>query len=829
LTYENIVTDQPPVVSSKTITGTYGVLLTDGQITATNNPTSWTQTGALPSGIEFNTNEGLFFGTPTQAGTFTTQVTATNEIDTSTAAAVTFEIAKANQTVNYTFEDLTQNQGTTFSGLPSQTDQGLNIVYTATDASIASVNGNTLSFDGIGSTTITASAVGGDNFNNYTTTFNVTSKDPNNTTCFEETFDGLGGNNTELTGSNSAWNGNANFPTVSSAYQAGEAVKLGTSSKIGSITSKVLDQISGNVTVSFDVKGWKAVEGSINVTLGTETQNIDYTAIMENSFETKTIEFSNVAAGSTLKLETSAKRAFIDNVRIICGGTVSTSTTWDGENWSNGKPDLTKDAVLHAVPDASFSAKKLTVERDIVIPAGITITVENEVLNPNDVTFKFEHGAYLIQNNNAAINVGPAIFERKSTPIYRYETLMWSSPVIGQNIREISPNTLENRFTRYNEATNLWDANVTASDNFEAGEMIAFRSPNDFNISGDSQTFESEFYGTPINGTITVPVTKNSKGYNAIGNPYASPINLSKFMAANTDVNSAFVWTHQHQFVDGAYTGSNWAIFNNSGSNDATQTSTNLDIAQGFIIEALNPGNITFDNAMRETSDGIFYKQQKDRLWLSLSNDKTKFNSLLVGYVEGSSKEYNPTFDAKPFEKAEGIYTLLNDELYSIQGRGEFKNDDAVNLSYNVAKAGTYQINLDRFEGVFDNQNIYLIDNKLDKVVNLTELKAYSFDSEAGEIDDRFIVAFQNKTLSTIDLNNQKGLFVTAQNKQINVVSNQSIKSIRLIDMTGRQLQNIQQVNAKTRTIQLNVNPQVIVVVVEDVNGKVQTKKVILK
>ncbi len=47
--------------------------------------------------------------------------------------------------------------------------------------------------------------------------------------------------------------------------------------------------------------------------------------------------------------------------------------------------------------------------------------------------------------------------------------------------------------------------------------------------------------------------------------------------------------------------------------------------------------------------------------------------------------------------------------------------------------------------------------------------------------------------------------------------------------MTGRQLQNIQQVNAKTRTIQLNVNPQVIVVVVEDVNGKVQTKKVILK
>ncbi|MFV0196495.1 putative Ig domain-containing protein [Empedobacter falsenii] len=823
---------EAPTVSPKTITGTYGVLLTDGQITATNNPTSWAQTGALPSGIEFNTNEGLFFGTPTQAGTFTTQVTATNEIDTSTAAAVTFEIAKANQTVNYTFENITQDQGTTFAGLPTQTEQGVNIVYTSADNSIVSTNGNTLSFDGIGSTTITATALSTDNFNEYTTTFDVRANDPNATYCFEETFDGLNGNNTSGTGSNTAWNGNSNFPTTSSAYQAGEAVRLGTSSKTGAITSKTLDEISGNVTVSFDVKGWTSVEGSMNVTLGTETKNVAYTAAIANAFENVTVSFDNVAAGSTLKLETSAKRAFIDNVKIQCSATNS-STTWENGAWSNGEPDLTKEAVLKAVPTASFSAKKLTVENEMTIPAGITITVENEVVN--NATLSFEHGAYLIQNNDNATNVGTAIFNRKSTPIYRLENMTWSSPVVGQNIFEISPNTLTNRFTRFDEATNTWVANVTASDVFEAGEMIGFRAPNNYNNygQGEAKVFESSFTGQIYNGEVTIPVVKTTEGNNAIGNPYASPINLDALIAANTTVgvNAVYVWTHSKHIVDGVYQGgSNWAIYNGIGWNDAAVTSSNLDIAQGFIAQVANTGNLVLNNSMRVAANNpVYFKGQKNRYWLTLSNNENSFSSSLIGYVSESTTEYDQNFDAKPFEKSQGLYSLLNNDLYVIQGRGDFDKEDSFELAYNVKDAGTYQINLEKFEGVFENQNIYLVDKKLNKVVNLSELKSYSFETEAGEINDRFEVIYQNKTLSSNDLSKVKGLVVYAKNKQITISSDETIKSIKLVDISGRQLQNVQNVNAKSYVLNLNVNPQVVVVVVEKNNGKTESKKVILK
>ncbi|MFV0153820.1 Ig domain-containing protein [Empedobacter falsenii] len=819
----------PPTVSSKTIIGTYGVLLTDGQVTATNNPTSWTQTGTLPLGITFD--NGVFSGTPEQAGTFTTQVTATNGHGTSDPANVTFEIAKANQTVNYTFENITQDQGTTFAGLPTQTEQGVNIVYTSADNSIVSTNGNTLSFDGIGSTTITATALSTDNFNEYTTTFNVKSNDPNATYCFEEKFDGLEGDNTSSNGSGTAWSGNDNFPTVSSAYQAGDAVKLGTSKLNGSITSKALDQISGNVTVSFDVKGWSSVEGSMNITLGSETKNVIYTAKMADAFENVTVSFENVAAGSTLKLETSAKRAFIDNVRIQCSSS-NNSTTWDGTAWSNGAPDLTKEVILHATPTESFSAKKLTIERDMIIPAGITITVENEVVN--NATLSFDHGAYLIQNNDNATNVGTAIFNRKSTPIYRLENMTWSSPVVGQNIFEISPNTLTNRFTRFNESTNDWDANVTSTDTFQAGELIAFRAPNDYNNygEGEAQVFESSFSGQLFNGEVTIPVTKTSKGNNAVGNPYASPLSLDALIAANTSVgvNSVYVWTHSKPIVNGAYQGSNWAIYNGIGWNDPAMTSPNIDIAQGFIVKVANAGNLVLNNAMRTSANGpVYYKEQKDRYWLSLSNNQGKINSSLIGYVNGSTNKFDQNFDAQPFDNNnEGLYSVFNNDLFVIQGRGDFNNEDSFDLTFNVKKAGTYQINLEKFEGVFENQNIYLVDKKLDKVFNLNELKYYSFDTKAGEINDRFSINYQNKTLSTNDLS-KKGLVIYAQNKQITISSKESIKSIKLVDISGRQLQNIQNVNTKSYVLNLNVNPQVVVVVIENDKGKTESRKVILK
>lgn len=133
-----------------------------------------------------------------------------------------------------------------------------------------------------------------------------------------ENFSALtSGDNTTSSGSATAWTGNALFPTVVNAYQAGGAVRLGKSNATGSITSKTLDLSGGAFDVSFDVKGWTTIEGGITVTVtGQTAQTVTYASAMSGSFETKVLRFSAGTAATTITLATTAKRAFLDNIIV---------------------------------------------------------------------------------------------------------------------------------------------------------------------------------------------------------------------------------------------------------------------------------------------------------------------------------------------------------------------------------------------------------------------------------------------------------------------------------------------------------------------------------
>jgi len=76
---------QPPpaITSPLTASGTVGVAFSY-QITATNNPTSFTATG-LPPGLSVNTTTGVISGIPTKPGGFTVTLSATNTAGTGSA------------------------------------------------------------------------------------------------------------------------------------------------------------------------------------------------------------------------------------------------------------------------------------------------------------------------------------------------------------------------------------------------------------------------------------------------------------------------------------------------------------------------------------------------------------------------------------------------------------------------------------------------------------------------------------------------------------------------------------------------------------------------
>jgi len=239
----------------------------------------------------------------------------------------------------------------TFASLPSGKKVGdsafsAGATTTAGTLSYSSSNPNVATIDGSGNitpvapgvTTITVSVAGTANYNAAapaSQTLNVAGTAPSLTVLSENFASLTAGNDTSTTGQSSALSGTslANFPTVSSAYSAGGAVKLGVSGGTGSITSKTLDLSGngGNYTVTFKVKGWTTVEGSIIVTPSVgSSQTVSYTAVMGGSYETKTLAFTGGTSSMTLSFATSAKRAFLDDIVVTTAGASTPAITPSG-------------------------------------------------------------------------------------------------------------------------------------------------------------------------------------------------------------------------------------------------------------------------------------------------------------------------------------------------------------------------------------------------------------------------------------------------------------------------------------------------------------------
>ena len=104
-------------------------------------------------------------------------------------------------------------------------------------------------------------------------------------------------------------------------------VKFGTSSAVGYITSKSLD-LSTVFTVTLDACKYSSDAGNIEVMVGTQTKTITNSSLeAAGTFNTYTFEFDAATSSSTVKIGTSSKRAYIDNVIIATKGNMSNYIT----------------------------------------------------------------------------------------------------------------------------------------------------------------------------------------------------------------------------------------------------------------------------------------------------------------------------------------------------------------------------------------------------------------------------------------------------------------------------------------------------------------------
>jgi hypothetical protein len=544
----------------------------------------------------------------------------------------------------------------------------------------------------------------------------------------------------------------------------------------------------------------------------------------------------------------------VDNKSKVWKGT--SSDDWnDPNNWlPAGVPDITNCVII---PDVSLTnasnvigsnyngfGKTLQVKDNGIlnIASGNTLTIQNFVEVSTNGTFEIENSASLIQVDNVA-NTGN-ISMKRDVNIRKLDYVYWSSPVANFALNNISTTMYRYKWLPTIGANvNGWGNWALANENMVSGKGYIVRGPDSFTAT--PQNYTQNFIGVPNNGTINMPIsrgsydganystgvsttlaTKNDDNWNLIGNPYPSAISANTFLATNTNI-AGFIkfWTHSNlpsnlitdPFYDDYvqnYTVSDYVTYNATGANPPIGNG-NIAAGQGFFVlmnhtSGSTDENVVFDNSMRRNDyrNDLFYRngnvtnndiEEKNRIWLNLISPSTKSSTTLVGYLTNATNELDRMYDAPALDVKTNfeLYSFSNTDKLNIQGRSlPFSSEDQIQLGVSIAENGIHTIGIHDVDGLFENenQNIYLEDLELGITHNLRN-SPYSFVGNIGRNENRFVLKFNNNTLGNEDFILDSIVVYTDSNINIKS-SNETIKSLKIHDLLGRIVSEINNVNS---------------------------------
>ena len=539
------------------------------------------------------------------------------------------------------------------------------------------------------------------------------------------------------------------------------------------------------------------------------------------------------------------------------------STTWNGVAWSNGVPNATTRAVFNGNYSSSGNINACSMEvisGAVVFNSGDTLNVQNDVkITSGSLTF--ENNASLVQvnslDNNGVVftNTGNITYKRNSTPVRKYDYTYWSTPVNPQTLFNFSPNS--NKFYEFNPGIGNWVDAITTNP-MVLGKGYIVRTPDiaPFNTI-TSNYFYGSFVGVPNTGTITIPVVIGVSQSNLLGNPYPSAFSANAFLSDPLNIpvidGTIRLWTHNTPIASGFYTSNDYATYNYTGGvgTSATNAGGNNSVpngkiasGQGFFVKGLASGNAVFKNSMRivgnndqffrmsTPNDSTTQELERHRFWLDISNTEGAFKQLLIAYIENATNGWDRGYDGEMADVGNAItlYILQDNKKLCIQGRAlPFNENDSIPIAYKSTIASAFQIKLSNFDGLFDTQPIYIEDT----VLNVThDLRAsdYSFTTEAGTFNDRFIVRFIDNSLGvntpTFDAN-QVVIYKNQSNDFVITTGTNTMASVKVYDIRGRLLIEKKNINATQTTIGGGMTNEVLLVQITTTDGIVVTKRAI--
>jgi hypothetical protein len=486
------------------------------------------------------------------------------------------------------------------------------------------------------------------------------------------------------------------------------------------------------------------------------------------------------------------------------------TTTWNGTSWDKGEPNINKNVLFTGNYTAAvgFSACSVTVSNNaiVTINSSNTLTVENVVSVNSGSSLIFENNASLIQNNAGAVNIGNITYKRNANPMIQYDYTYWSSPVSSQVLNVFSPLTLASKFYSFNAdpLVNNWVLENQINTMLPA-KGYAIRAPQGY--SSTPQTFNGAFVGVPNNGNYTVNVFQKTVGnYNLLGNPYPSAINVQTLISYSTLV-TLYYWTHNTAISSNVFTSNDYAVRTSlagtAASSGGVVPTKYMAAGQGFFASSSVNGSVTFTNAMRVSgNNSTFFRNSSSQtivndeaddnlIRLDLSNSGGVFKQQVILYVTGATNEYDAGIDGDQIDgQFVSFYSIIPGHNLAIQVKAmPWEVTDQVPLGFKstITASTSFNINISELGAYFLDKDVYLED-KLLNVFHDLKVAPYTFSSAAGVFDNRFVIHYQDTSLSNDDfIASENSVYLFEENHHPKIVSSKSnITSVVVYDMLGR-------------------------------------------
>lgn len=200
---------------------------------------------------------------------------------------------------------------------------------------------------------------------------------------------------------------------------------------------------------------------------------------------------------------------------------------------------------------------------------------------------------------------------------------------------------------------------------------------------------------------------------------------------------------------------------------------------------------------------------------------KIDHRQILLTIDENTTDDVDWGYDAEIYQIFDDdMYWLIEGKKYVIQATNTVSNDKEILLGIRTIEGGIISIKIDSLENVSENTRIYLKDNELNEIYDITN-NAYETTLPAGEYHSKYSIIFKNINDSSEDSGDLSNdltdisqvsnieflMYVDNINSVVNI-KNQQLISVNSIDLYNTMGQKVQswQVNLKAYNLSFPVN-----------------------